>query len=457
MQPPPAHLSPHAGRHGMPVAPTHGMRMQQGGGVQSQGRVSDLTKKRLAADTKVRTVQKVKKRKLGDKVLTQRVRELVPESQAYMDLLAFEQKLDSTIMRKRLEIQETLKKPMKLKRKLRVFISHQFFPGDPEMPPTTGTATADSEPPVPHWELKVEGRLLDEAGTKPDPTSKNRFTSFFKNLVVELDKDAYGPDNHLAEWHRDQKTEDNDGFTISRPGEESVKATVLLLLNHQPVQYKLTTKLARLLGIHTATRPTIINAVWQYIKTNHLQDPQEREYINNDKYFQQIFEVPRMKFTELPRRLQPLLSPPDPIVIHHIINADAPEGKRTACYDIEVEIDDPLKSSMHSFLISGTNQQEIATLDNKIYETVEQINNIKLQREFYLGFAHDPQKFINEWLASQSRDLRAMKDKMGNSEAERRSSFYDQTWCHEAVPRYFYAKVSQRRTELEQALGIHHP
>ena len=70
------------------------------------------------------------------------VRELVPESQAYMDLLAFEQKLDSTIMRKRLEIQETLKKPMKLKRKLRVFISHQFFPGDPEMPPATGTTTA---------------------------------------------------------------------------------------------------------------------------------------------------------------------------------------------------------------------------------------------------------------------------------------------------------------------------
>ena len=44
--------------------------------------------------------------------LTQ-VRELVPESQAYMDLLAFERKLDSTIMRKRLDIQEALKRPMK--------------------------------------------------------------------------------------------------------------------------------------------------------------------------------------------------------------------------------------------------------------------------------------------------------------------------------------------------------
>ena len=34
-----------------------------------------------------------------------------------------------------------------------------------------------------------------------------------------------------------------------------------------------------------------------------------------------------------------------------------------------------------------------------------------------------------------------MKDKMGNSESERRADFYQQSWCHEAVPRYFYSKV----------------
>ena len=44
----------------------------------------------------------------------------------------------------------------------------------------------------------------------------------------------------------------------------------------------------------------------------------------------------------------------------------------------------------------------------QILETVEQINTIKLQREFYLGFAQNPQKFINEWLASQSRDLKVV-------------------------------------------------
>ena len=43
---------------------------------------------------------------------------------------------------------------------------------------------------------------------------------------------------------------------------------------------------------------------------------------------------------------------------------------------------------------------------SQVLETVEQINSIKLQREFYLGFSQNPQKFINDWLASQSRDLK---------------------------------------------------
>lgn len=82
------------------------------------------------------------------------MRELVPDSQSYMDLLAFERKLDATIMRKRMDIQEALKRPMKIKRKLRVFITNQFFPGKID--------SDNDEDFVPQWELKIEGRLLDD-------------------------------------------------------------------------------------------------------------------------------------------------------------------------------------------------------------------------------------------------------------------------------------------------------
>lgn len=92
---------------------------------------------------------------MADKILPQRIRELVPESQAYMDLLAFERKLDQTIMRKRVDIQEALKRPMKQKRKLRLYISNTFNPAKPD--------AEDSDGSIASWELRVEGKLLDDS------------------------------------------------------------------------------------------------------------------------------------------------------------------------------------------------------------------------------------------------------------------------------------------------------
>lgn len=390
-----------------------------------------------------------KKKKLADKILPQKVRELVPESQAYMDLLAFERKLDSTIMRKRLDIQEALKRPMKQKRKLRIFISNTAFPAkEGENGEETSTAS---------WELRVEGRLIDE-DKKVDPAkSKRKFSSFFKSLVIELDKDLYGPDNHLVEWHRTPTTQETDGFQVKRPGDKNVRCTILLLLDYQPLQFKLDQRLARLLGVHTQTRPVIISALWQYIKTHKLQDSHEREFINCDAFLRQIFMIDRMKFAEIPQRLNPLLHPPDPIVINHLINVEdlrQPDQKKTACYDIDVEVDDTLKTQMNSFLLSTASQQEIQSLDNKIHETVDTINQMKTNREFFLSFAKDPQLFINKWLISQSRDLKTMTDVVGNPEEERHTDFYYQPWATEAVCRYFYNKIQQKRAELDSSLGI---
>lgn len=47
-------------------------------------------------------------------------------------------------------------------------------------------------------------------------------------------------------------------------------------------------------------------------------------------------------------------------------SVDPNDQKKTACYDIDVEVDDPLKAQMSNFLASTTNQQEIASLDAKV-------------------------------------------------------------------------------------------
>ncbi|KAM4884287.1 SWI/SNF-related matrix-associated actin-dependent regulator of chromatin subfamily D member 2 isoform 1-T1 [Sylvia borin] len=370
----------------------------------------------------------------------ERIRELVPESQAYMDLLAFERKLDQTIARKRMEIQEAIKKPLTQKRKLRIYISNTFTPAKEE---------GEGGERVASWELRVEGKLLEDPSKQ-----KRKFSSFFKSLVIELDKELYGPDNHLVEWHRMPTTQETDGFQVKRPGDVNVKCTLLLMLDHQPPQYKLDPRLARLLGVHTQTRASIMQALWLYIKHNKLQDSHEKEFINCNRYFRQIFNCVRMRFSEIPMKLAGLLQHPDPIIINHTISVDPNDQKKTACYDIDVEVDDPLKAQMSNFLASTTNQQEIASLDAKIHETIESINQLKTQRDFMLSFSNNPQDFIQEWIKSQRRDLKIITDVIGNPEEERRAEFYQQPWAQEAVGRHIFAKVQQRRQELEQVLGI---
>jgi SWI/SNF-related matrix-associated actin-dependent regulator of chromatin subfamily D len=109
---------------------------------------------------------------------------------------------------------------------------------------------------------------------------------------------------------------------------------------------------------------------------------------------------------------------------------------------------------MKGFLNSTQSLVEIAQLDAKISEHIDQLNQLRINREFYISFSEDPQDFINKWLISQSNDLKTMMDQSGNPEEERRATFYHEQWTDEAVCRYFYNKVQQRRAELEQVLGL---
>ncbi|KRY01112.1 Brahma-associated protein of 60 kDa [Trichinella pseudospiralis] len=387
----------------------------------------------------------------------------VPEAKAYADLLAFEQKLDMVISRKRANIQEALKRPLKIKRKLRIFVSHTFISGK-------AMENEEESSCFSQWELRVEGRLLEDLmptgslAQMPEANrhSKRKFSSFFKTLIIELDKELYGPDSHLVEWHRTAQTTETDGFQVKRPGDQNVKCTILLLLDYQPMKYKLDPRLGRLLGVHTDTRIGILEALWQYIVQHKLQDHHERDLINFDRYLEQIFQCQRLRFMEIPQRLNPLLQPPDPIIIHHIITVDGNESQRCKCYDVDVEIDDPCRAVMMQFLQSQQSQQEICAFDAKIFETVDQIKQLKLQRDFFLRFAEDPQGFLQHWLLSECKDLKVgksfrfrfnMHNQVSQPEADRRSEFYDQIWMKEAVKRFLHTAVLQKKQEADSGMA----
>lgn len=159
---------------------------------------------------------------------------------------------------------------------------------------------------------------------------------------------------------------------------------------------------------------------------------------------------------------------------------------------LDVEMEDPLKAQMSSFVHNHCTMPDISALDQKIYDIVDQINEWKTRRDFYVRFADNPQEFINKWLISQNADLKVRKicffrfvflflqvcflcpewqnilpyklfefflfqimtDVCGDSEQERRADYYNQSVIQEGAFRYIYYKVQQKRAELESTLGI---
>lgn len=82
----------------------------------------------------------------------------------------------------------------------------------------------------------------------------------------------------------------------------------------------------------------------KYLIFSRFKDSVDHDVINCDHFLEQVFNCPKMRFMEVPQRLQTLLQQPDPLVIHHVIKWDGGAGaannpatadnKNTVCYDV---------------------------------------------------------------------------------------------------------------------------
>ncbi|KAJ1936354.1 SWI/SNF and RSC complex subunit Ssr3, partial [Linderina pennispora] len=112
-----------------------------------------------------------KRKRLIERSLPPKIESYIPESRLFAQLQTLERKLDTKIIRKRLEVQEALGKPVYKKRILRVFISNLASnqANQEEETDAEGDGKLDALA-APAWTLRIEGRLLDAPGT----TSKSR-------------------------------------------------------------------------------------------------------------------------------------------------------------------------------------------------------------------------------------------------------------------------------------------
>lgn len=81
-----------------------------------------------------------------------------------------------------------------------------------------------------------------------------------------------------------------DGFVITRPGDIPTTLRITIHLNHYPERFKVSPMLAALLGVYEDTRSNIAGAFWHYVKSNGLQDKNDRKLIKLDDRLKAIFK-----------------------------------------------------------------------------------------------------------------------------------------------------------------------
>lgn len=99
-----------------------------------------------------------------------------------------------------------------------------------------------------------------------------------------------------------------------------------------------------------------------------------------------------------------------PVKLPYTIRVDKEfhENPQPTIYDIQVQVDDPLKASLASYLTNPTyaaNLREIVVHDKDLATLVQAIMLSKSKHQFFEGLSKNPTDFIAKWLSSQKRDL----------------------------------------------------
>ncbi|KAL6565420.1 hypothetical protein OROHE_004475 [Orobanche hederae] len=404
------------------------------GGSAGQGTASPMKTMELAP-----AVCRVK-RKLPDKLIPEKVTAIFPESALYTRLLEFEYRLDAALARKKTDIMESLKNPLRAQKVLRIYIFNTCAN-------QTGTNLDKGNSEPPSWSLKIIGRILEdgkdsgsEGLVQTSSTKYPKFSSFLKKITIYLDQNLY-PNNHVILWESSRSAVLHEGFEVKRKGDKEFTAIIRLEMNYTPEKFKLSPALQEVLGIEVETRSRIVTALWHYIKMRQLQIPSDTSSFMCDPPLRKIFGEDKLKFFMVTQKITPHLSPPGHIHLEHRIKLSGGSPVGNTCYDVLVDVPLLLEREMSTFVANLEKNKEIDACDETISSAVRKIHEHLRRRAFFLGFSQSPAEFINTLIASQARDLKlAAANASRDVEKERRAEFYNQPWAEDAVIRYLNRK-----------------
>jgi SWI/SNF-related matrix-associated actin-dependent regulator of chromatin subfamily D len=372
--------------------------------------------------------------------------------QQYKELREVERKLDYAMMRKRLEIGDSIHRMSKRHKTIRIWISNTAE-NQPWQERGLDADAFDFGTGVDGtYRVRIEGRVLDDdlddpitnddeeedeessdmksmaetadKAQKPEP--RKRLSHFFKGISIEFDKPTtVSPESAQIEWIKQPGGAEFDSLQFERKGDENTNVTINLTRAETPERFRLSKSLSDVLDTDEEDKSGAVLGIWDYVKAMGLQEDEEKRAVRCDDRLKavslstllrnhcllfQVFGNDTVSFPHIPERLIPHLLPLDPIKLPYTIRVDPAyqTSPTPTIYDIRVTVDDPLQARMlamtHNPAYPATLRQ-ISQLDDQLAIIIQALAHSKAKHSFYKSMQGDPVNFVKRWMSSQKRDL----------------------------------------------------
>ncbi|KAH0536293.1 hypothetical protein FGG08_006831 [Glutinoglossum americanum] len=412
-----------------------------------------------------RELAKRRSRKPTDKNIPDGVEDVIVGDgvKRYRELREVERRLDAAMMRKRLDIQDSVNRNVKRHKTMRIWISNTAENQPWQANSLDENAFDFSTGIEATYKVRIEGRLLDDEDdkdvsdsedsedekdaadgdgdamdesnaeaksketAKPPPLApqpRKKLPHFFKYITIELDrsKTLQADATTQIEWKKPPQqagatslplAADFDCLEFERKGDENINCTVNLVRDENPERHRLSKELAEVLDTDEETRAGVVMGVWEYVKTMGLQEDEEKRGVRCDERLRAIFKQDTVYFPQIPDLILPHLSPLPPLQLPYTIRVDPHYHTSTpmptpTIYDVLVPLDDPLRTRMAAILTSPTypaTLRTLASLDDTLSHLVQAIAHSRAKHGFFEAMGRDPAGFLSRWGGSQRRDL----------------------------------------------------
>ena len=287
-----------------------------------------------------------------------------------------------------------------------------------------------------------------------------RFLNYFERISVTFDtgNEEYYP---AVDWIKAKSDLGCafDCFELTRAinkdqkkklGDSPIKVKLQFYLENNPRKYRLSQSLGRILGgMEEATRIQIVGALWQYVKSNRLQDADNRELINCNSELAELFGCgageEKLEFHQAVYRLKDHLYDLPPIELtlevkldekqpeltvyelpvfeygggnHHeqiefLINCDYDffTDKSDLQNDQDLYLEESLKTTNKLSQLNGAILKRREKKYNlKIAESIDTMKRSYRHLHFYQRLAMDPKTQIQNVIIEQNKWLKIMQE-----------------------------------------------